>query len=279
MRRHEFAHPALSEPQLCARSTFGPLVPPGNICYEIAGMGLGLRVLHDYRGLVGRRAFIRAGLACVASAVFPAFPALADDDTWNGYSGITDTSGDPRLDQTLGFMLVDLTQRYGIRPSFAFFDDSKDLNAFAMPATRVSNTRGTVMFGRYLLARSMKDPNGDMLVMAICAHECGHIVQEFSSYYIRLTKGQPTSKSLELHADYQSGHYIGIRGENYAPEQLISLGRGWASLGDTQYTNPQHHGTPEERLEAIEAGFKLARDQPSLTVPQICEAGAVYLGA
>ncbi len=29
-------------------------------------------------------------------------------------------------------------------------------------------------------------------------------------------------------------------------------------LGDTEYTNPTHHGTPMERVGAITSGFELA---------------------
>ena len=218
-----------------------------------------------------------AGLLCFAPSAART-EDLQDSDEFQGYHGITETSGDGQLDRALGMMLADLVYRYHIRPSFAFYDDSANLNAFATAVTRVSHSRGTVMFGRTLLARSLQDPDGDMLVMAICAHECGHIVQKFSSYENRLTAGQPTVRLLELHADFQSGHYIGIRRENYAPEQLIALGRGWQALGDCDYTAPDHHGTPEERLEAIESGFTLAREHPKFTVMQVCEAGAKYLG-
>jgi len=230
-----------------------------------------------------RRALLGAGagllwLAPSAARTKGRAADAVDSDNFLGYHGITETSGDSHLDSALGMMLADLVYRYHIRPSFAFYDDSANFNAFATVITRVSHSKGTVMFGRTLLARSLEDPDGDMLVMAICAHECGHIVQKFSSYERRLTAGQPTARLLELHADYQSGHYIGIRGENYAPERLIALGRGWQALGDCNYTNPDHHGTPEERLEAIEAGFTLAREHPQFTVKQVCEAGAKYLG-
>jgi predicted metalloprotease len=145
--------------------------------------------------------------------------------------------------------------------------------------TKLPGTSGTVLFGRAMLKKALADTaNGDMFVMGICAHEFGHIVQYSSGVRTRLTANQQTGKLLELHADFLAGHYIGLRNEKYSPSELVALGRSWQGIGDTAYTDPTHHGTPEERLSAMEQGFRIARDRPQFTMPAICEVGARYLG-
>ncbi len=62
-------------------------------------------------------------------------------------------------------------------------------------------------------------------------------------------------------------------------QNLVTLGRSWETLGDRAYTNQQHHGTAEERLQAIEAGFTFARERPAFGITEACEVGARYLRA
>ncbi len=196
------------------------------------------------------------------------------------YGGITETTGNARLDQAMGIMLADLATRFGVRPGFGLYDDAEDANAVALQESLLPKSRGTVLFGRTLLMRGLQeDVDGDMFVMAICAHEFAHIAQSDTGYMERLVKGQATVRNLELHADFLSGYYIGGRGKTYTPQQLVALGRAWTHMGDTEFTNPDHHGTQEERLAAIEAGYDLAHRQPGLTILDLCAAGVKYLGA
>ena len=188
-----------------------------------------------------------------------------------------ESSGNARLDRSLGVLLADLASKFKVRPGFGYFDDRASPNALALPNSILSASNGTVLFGREMLSMYLNNPNGDMFIMGICAHEFAHIVQFFSGYYERLNKGQQTKKLVELHADFLSGYYIGLRKINYTSSELISLGRAWESIGDSSYTDPQHHGTPEERLQAVEQGFKFARARPDFGVKSACEVGARYL--
>ena len=132
-----------------------------------------------------------------------------------------------------------------------------------------------------VVTRFAPSPNGQLHLghafSALCAHEFAHIVQFFSGFYERLTKGQQTKKLVELHADFLSGYYIGLRKMNYTSAELVSLGRSWESIGDSSYTDPQHHGTPEERLQAVEQGYRFARERPDFGIKAACEVGARYL--
>lgn len=196
-----------------------------------------------------------------------------------GASGHMDSSGNPRFDRALGTVLSDLATRFKVRPGFGYFDDRGIPNALALPDSRLPASQGTVLFGREMLAHAMKGVHGDMFVMGICAHEFAHIVQFFSNFYERLTLKEVTKKKLELHADFLSGYYIGLRNITYTPSEMVALGRSWESLGDSNYTDPQHHGTEQERIAALEQGYWLAKNRPEFGIQGACEVGARYLAS
>jgi hypothetical protein len=188
-----------------------------------------------------------------------------------------ENSGDPHFDESLGIVLADISRLFEVRPGFAYFDDTGSPNALALPDSHLANSHGTVLFGKQMLAMNKQHPYGDMFIMGICAHEFAHIVQFFSGYHDRLSNNQSTKKFVELHADFLSGYYIGKRNISYSNAELYSLGESWESIGDSSYTDPDHHGTAEERLEAIEQGYRLAKKQPSLNIKVACENGMKYL--
>jgi len=188
-----------------------------------------------------------------------------------------ENSGDPHFDESLGIVLAEIARLFEIRPGFAYFDDTGSPNALALPDSHLANSHGTVLFGKQMLAMNKVHPHGDMFIMGICAHEFAHIVQFFSGYHDRLSNNQSTKKLVELHADFLSGYYIGKRNISYSNAELYSLGESWESIGDSSYTDPDHHGTAEERLEAIEQGYRLAKKQPTLNINGACENGIKYL--
>jgi hypothetical protein len=188
------------------------------------------------------------------------------------------TSGDTRLDASLGVLLADIAGRFHVRPGFAFYDDGGAPNAKALTTTAFVGTSGTVLCGRTLLATSLADSSrGDLFITSVLAHEFGHILQNVTSYSGRLRKGQSTVKAVELHADFLAGFYICVRGQSYPPQQMTSLGQAWEALGDSDYTNPQHHGTAAQRIAAMEAGYRIAHERPAFDALDMCEVGARYL--
>ena len=254
--------------------------------------------MNDHQNLIKRRNVLQIGIAGTtfpsllipssAKAVLPAGgcclmhggQALVSQSRLGRTETVgaqLESSGDTRLDHSLGIILAELAGKFKVRPGFGYFDDRGSPNALALPDSRLPSSEGTVLFGREMLSTQLKIPNGDMFIMGICAHEFAHIVQFFSGFYERLSKGQQTKKLVELHADFLSGYYMGSRKINYSPAELVSLGRSWESIGDSSYTDPQHHGTSEERLQAVEQGFRFARDRPEFGVKAACEVGARYL--
>ncbi|CAK0757348.1 conserved hypothetical protein [Gammaproteobacteria bacterium] len=190
-----------------------------------------------------------------------------------------ESSGDARLDRALGTLLADMASKFEVRPGFAFYDDADGRNALAMEKSYLPNTQGTVLFGRGLLTQELnRGQNGDMPVMGICAHEFGHIVQYRRGVYERLMAGRETAKRVELHADFLAGYYIGRRGLDYGENQLVALGRAWEELGDNNFSDPLHHGTREERLQAVETGYHMATASRA-GLAEAIEGGLYYLRA
>lgn len=111
--------------------------------------------------------------------------------------------------------------------------------------------------------------------MAICAHEFGHIVQYQHNLKARLNHNQTTVKRSALHADFLAGYFIGQNANKLGTAQMLEIGQAWEGLGDSNFTDPSHHGSREERLQAVEAGFNSAK----LSLTAAIAAGAQRLGA
>jgi hypothetical protein len=59
-------------------------------------------------------------------------------------------------------------------------------------------------------------------------------------------------------AHFLAGFYLGLRKKESPQVSLWTAGKDIWSSGDTQYNSPDHHGTPQERIAAAEAGFKVS---------------------
>ena len=171
------------------------------------------------------------------------------------------TTGDHALDRALGRALVRLSELFSERPGFGFIDDSGGPNAYATRGTLVPGTWGTVCFGQTLF-RDLLDRYQDqgLAVMAVAAHEFGHIAQFRSGVDKRLVRYQSTVKRVELHADLLSGYFLGVRKRQQPSISVWAAGHTLYRIGDYEFHDPNHHGTPDERVVAAEAGFKLGHD-------------------
>jgi len=167
------------------------------------------------------------------------------------------TSGDPQIDRGLGRALVRLSRMFDERPGFGFVSDDDSPNAYASRESQVPGTWGTVLFGRTLFndLLSHKKDKG-IAVLAVAAHEFGHVAQFRSGLEDELLRGQKTVKRLELHADFMSGYFLGTRKREDPSISVWAAGKTFYEIGDFQYNNRGHHGTPDERVRAAESGFK-----------------------
>jgi predicted metalloprotease len=95
---------------------------------------------------------------------------------------------------------------------------------------------------------------GDFAVAYVVAHEYGHNVQQELGLLGSRTRALPT----ELNADCLAGTWAGwanAQGRLDAGDLDEALNAALA-VGDFDYLSPQHHGTPQERRDALETGIK-----------------------
>ena len=96
---------------------------------------------------------------------------------------------------------------------------------------------------------------GDFGVAEVVAHEYGHNVQQ--ELGIETADGTPV-KPQELQADCMAGLWAnsayrrGLVEQGDLEEALATA----LAVGDFEYADPQHHGTPEERRTAWLAGYE-----------------------
>jgi predicted metalloprotease len=98
---------------------------------------------------------------------------------------------------------------------------------------------------------------GDFAVAYIVAHEYGHQIQNELGLYQKYGDQLPTS-AFELQADCYAGTWANHAYQNNEldegdVEEAINAAE---AVGDFDASNPQHHGTPEQRAEAWNTGFQ-----------------------
>lgn len=142
---------------------------------------------------------------------------------------------------------LSLVATFQLSPRMFYLVDSPP-NAYATPEiANALGPDGTILFGMNMMRDQLgKDPNGGSVV-AIMAHEFGHLAQFRGGF-------RETGKRPELHADFMAGWYLNLRGR-YAWVNLMPTLRIFYEIGDYEFNSPQHHGTPQERLNAAQAGF------------------------
>lgn len=192
------------------------------------------------------------------SCCAPRFAAIGGDAT---SVRIARSSGDAETDRFLGVALGRLANTFKVSPGFAFFDDGENLNAFAVRETLLDNGPGTVLMGMHLFGRLMaRVLDGGITVISVCAHEFGHIHQMQAGYEDELKALDKTGKPLELHADFLAGYYLSLRKNEHPELDLRAVGGVLHNMGDWHVNSPGHHGTPNERVAALSAGFDFGKN-------------------
>jgi hypothetical protein len=126
-----------------------------------------------------------------------------------------------------------------------------------------------------LFTELMERADQGVSVLAVIAHEFGHIAQYKSGVDRELLENQSTVKRLELHADYLSGYYLAISKSRNPNISLRVAGRTIYEIGDFSFTDPGHHGTPDERIASAEKGYAFGNSSTSF--PDAITAGARYV--
>jgi hypothetical protein len=186
-------------------------------------------------------------------------------------------SGDSDFDFALARTLAKCGSVFGVRPGFAYFDDGGRMNAYATSHARLSGTDGTVLFGQRLFRKLMANPvHPDVSVAAVCVHEFGHIVQFKLGIFEKIKGSQPTIKRVELHADFLSGYFAGVRRKERPefPASVVTATMG--DLGDDLESLSSHHGTANERKAAVVHGFKVSFEE-NRSFPEAVQIGMNFV--
>ena len=171
------------------------------------------------------------------------------------------SSGNPRIDQATFEEANNLVRVTGMQPSLAFLDDMQSKNALAFRRDIISqrSEHGAVAMGVRLIQEFLELPTPTPSTNALCVqaalvHEWAHIAQ--------FNFGVQAShvKFMELMADFIAGWYLGykdalIGGQADPTSPMLCA----ASVGDTNFNDPAHHGTPKERFGAYLAGFQFVK--------------------
>jgi hypothetical protein len=165
-------------------------------------------------------------------------------------------SGDPDLDFALAQGLARISDTFDVLPSFGFYDDSDEHNAFATDRKLADREDGTVLFGLQLLQEllALKE-NRDLAIMAVCAHEFGHIVSYKTEIYKTLCPDPDHPFRSEQFADFMSGYFAGTRRAINSAYQAVTFATTLFSFGG-QFRGS--HGTFDERGDAVQRGYDAA---------------------
>lgn len=171
------------------------------------------------------------------------------------------SSGIPQVDQAVFGEANHLLRVTGMQPSLAFLDDRRSKNAVAFNKDVIArrSSHGAVALGVQLIQHLLELPTGKqqlnpLCIQAVLVHEWAHIAQ--FAYDIRAT----SVKYTELMADFMAGWYLGYK-DTFVGGNVDStpVRVCMTSMGDTNFNNPAHHGSPSERLGAFASGFEYVK--------------------
>lgn len=180
-------------------------------------------------------------------------------------SGTSARSGNGQLDRALIAEVRKVDQVYQINPGYRFFREVEGPNAFATDDTFVNGTSGTVLFGLTLMESELRTEYGGAAVAGIAGHEGAHILQYARPDVHRRLAG-PTAVHIELHADFMAGYYFSRTGRT--ERSLIAFADSLFSKGDYDYNSRGHHGTPQQRVASMRAGYAAGTNDLARAIEQ-----------
>jgi hypothetical protein len=172
-------------------------------------------------------------------------------------SHVTYGSGDPTFDRALAVTLLKIRDIFSVLPGFVF-SERVYRNAFASDNRALGRDDGSIVFGRSLYRKIMtRREHPEIGIVAICAHEFGHIAQ-FKHKINNILVVNRRVKRCELHADFMAGYFAGRRKLETPefPAAIFPATMYRFEPGD--YGSDDFHGTRQERGDAVVAGFESA---------------------
>ncbi|MCD8539495.1 MAG: hypothetical protein LRY55_06770 [Leadbetterella sp.] len=167
------------------------------------------------------------------------------------------TTGNADMDNAIRREVGILRNSFDINCAVWLFDDEDSPNADASNRiTDYMKPDGTIRLGYNMMQKQLGYSNWGGTIPFILAHEFGHVKAFKNNWNFR--GDDYTVKKDELFADFCAGLYMWDR-QFFLTTDIQSTIRAFIDLGDTEFTNRNHHGTPEERMKALIAGYHYLR--------------------
>jgi predicted metalloprotease len=174
-----------------------------------------------------------------------------------------ETTGRTEYDETVRHALAEVSTAMG-RPVGATLKFMGQYNAHVNPSLPM-----TIAFGKELLDELYAGGDFQLRVTCIAAHEVGHILQ-FEDGYFDIALTDATVRRNELMADAFAGACLAfiVNGGQKIDRGVLEEKRNSVQaafqlmfqLGDDYFNSPDHHGTSQERLDAVDAGYTFSNE-------------------
>src|SRR5262245_41363843 len=181
---------------------------------------------------------------------------------------------------------LELSRVFEMQVVIALYDDSSqgpDGNASAIdkylwPLMAGPAPEGTLLLGEKCFQTLLSNRFQFAAVASDSAHEMGHLIQYkyINSELFALRNQDRSVVRTELHADFVCGYYGALRKKTQPDWPVIIHVITQFKFGDQRVADPMHHGTPEQRGEAVQAGF-LFGERGQRTARDVAVAGLEYV--
>ncbi len=132
-------------------------------------------------------------------------------------------------------------------------------NGTASPCGRISGSMYCTRNNTIYITRQhiqMAYQHGDAALAYILTHEYAHAVQTIGRFRPR------TITATELQADCLAGYYMGvIPNVTFDRQDIQEIATLAYQIGDFEFNNEQHHGTPQQRTQAVLTGFQASQQK------------------
>ncbi|WP_157630662.1 hypothetical protein [Kribbella catacumbae] len=147
--------------------------------------------------------------------------------------------------------------KYGDHPIFTFNAYANSLEGVPMPGVGLVPDR--IVMGDGVQDGFGLVGLGDVTSQAIIGHEFGHHIQFEQGLFTSTLPAPEATRRTELMADAFSAYFLThVRGENMKWQRVQHFTQMFAQIGDCGFSEPGHHGTPNQRTRAALWGFSLA---------------------
>ena len=179
------------------------------------------------------------------------------------------------LDYAFAQALASIGRRFEIKPGFSYIKEPENEgpNAYATAKSIGDAPNGTVLFGLAMLSSLLgRSQFGDISIMAVAAHEFGHVVALNRGLSRRLSAAPGSPFASEQFADFMSGYYAAVRHTRDSSFPAVAFAQTMSDLGGATRGT---HGTRQERGRAVLNGYQFGF-QRDRSIGEAAQAGLQY---